>query len=199
MNLKGHTMIRHTRLLGRISALLMALSLGVVAQAQTIDSLKVEPTRAAVGQAVKLTTQFIVKDSINCKVRVHFGDGNYTDFQVNQPKDVPMVLEHSYTKPGKYNVRVEGRGMGRCMGDGINADVEVGYKATAAATAVVVPAAAVACPTGWKLTKAGVSKKTGAFTCTAKANTPVAAPRISCPGDLTYFENIKKGQLGCRV
>ncbi len=193
-------MTRHTRPLVLVSALLSALALSAAAQAQTIDSLKVEPTRAAVGQPVKLTTQFIVKESINCKVRVHFGDGAHTDFQVNQPKDVPMVLEHSYTKPGKYSVRVEGRGMGRCMGDGINADVEVGYyKAAAAPTAVVVPAAAMACPTGWKLTKAGVSKKTGAFTCTAKANTPVVDPRITCPGDLTYFENIKKGQLGCRV
>lgn len=192
-------MFRHTRMLGKVAALSSALTLAMAAQAQTIDSLKVEPNRAAVGQTVKLTTQFIVKDSINCKVRVHFGDGNFTDFQVNQPKDVPLVLEHSYTKPGKYSVRVEGRGLGRCMGDGINADVEVGYKATSAATSVVVPAAAVACPTGWKLTKAGVNKKTGAFTCSAKANTPVVDPRITCPGDLTYFENIKKGQLGCKV
>lgn len=193
-------MFRHTRTLAQAAALLSVLTLAMGARAQTIDSLKVEPTRAAVGQTVKLTTQFVVKDTINCKVRVHFGDGNFTDFQVNQPKDVPLVLEHSYTKVGKYSVRVEGRGMGRCMGDGINADVDVGYKATAAAsTSVVVPAAAVACPTGWKLTKAGVSKKTGAFTCTAKAKTPVPDPRITCPGDLTYFENIKKGQLGCKV
>lgn len=192
-------MFRPTRTLGQAAALLSAWMLTLAAQAQTIDSLKVEPTRAGVGQAVKLTTQFIVKDSINCKVRVHFGDGNFTDFQVNQAKDVPLVLEHSYTKAGKYSVRVEGRGLGRCMGDGINADVEVASKATVAAPANVAPVTAVACPTGWKLTKAGVSKKTGAFTCAAKANTPVAEPRITCPGDLTYFENIKKGQLGCKV
>lgn len=177
---------------------LCAAALSGVATAQTIQSLKVDPARVAVGQTVKLTTQFIVKDNINCKVRVHFGDGQFTDFQVNQDKDVPLVLEHRYDKPGKYSARVEGRGLAKCMGDGVNADVDVLTKAAAVTAPVPVPAAATVCPTGWKLTKAGVSKKTGAFTCTAKANSAAPEPRPVCPGDLTYFENLKKGQLGCK-
>lgn len=169
------------------------------AQAQTIESMKAEPTRAAVGQPVKLTTQFVVANSINCKVRVHFGDGNFTDFMVNQTKDVPLVLEHSYAKAGKYTTRVEGRGAAHCMGNAINVDVEVQNKGAVAVATPTSAVAAVACPAGWNLTKAGVNKKTGAFTCAAKPNSPVAEPRTTCPGDLTYFENVKKGQLGCRV
>jgi hypothetical protein len=184
-----------------LSALVASLTLlaSMGAQAQTIESVKAEPARAAVGQPVKLTTQFVVDKSINCKVRVHFGDGNTTDFMVNQTKDVPLVLEHSYTKAGKYTARVEGRGAARCMGDAINVDVEVQNKVAVAAASATPLVTNVACPAGWRLTKAGVNKKTGAFTCSAKAQTPVADPRITCPGDLTYFENVKKGQLGCRV
>ncbi len=184
-------MIRFARHMALIATGLLMMG----AQAQTIENMKAEPARAAVGQSVKLTTQFVVDKSINCKVRVHFGDGNFTDFMVNQTKDVPLVLEHQYTKAGKYTARVEGRGATRCMGDAINVDVEVQNKGAVAAVA----ATANACPTGWRLTKAGVSKKTGAFTCSAKPNTSVAEPRLTCPGNLTYFENVKKGQLGCRV
>lgn len=32
----------------------------------------------------------------------------------------------------------------------------------------------------------------------AKAGTAVPEKKVSCPGDLTYFENGKKGQLGCK-
>jgi hypothetical protein len=49
------------------------------------------------------------------------------------------------------------------------------------------------------LAKPGVNKKTQAFTCTAKAGTKIPEPKLACPGDLTYFDNSKKGQLGCRI
>jgi hypothetical protein len=186
-------MIRRTLTLLCLSAAMLA------AQAQTIDSVQVEPSRAAVGQAVKLTTQFVVKDTINCKVRVHFGDGEFTDFIVNQTKDVPMVLAHAYKQAGKYNMRVEGRGMTRCMGEAKNVEVNVVPKGVAVAAAPLAVASTPVCPLGWTLTKAGIHKKTGAFTCVAKPQSGVPEPRLSCPGDLTYFENIKKGQLGCRI
>lgn len=188
-------MIRFARHIALIATGLLMMG----AQAQTIESMKAEPARAAVGQPVKLTTQFVVANSINCKVRVHFGDGSITDFMVNQTKDVPLVLEHTYAKAGKYTARVEGRGAAHCMGDAINVEVDVQNKGAVLAATPTIAVTAVACPAGWRLTKAGVSKKTGAFTCAAKANTPVAEPRMTCPGDLTYFENVKKGQLGCRI
>ena len=35
-------------------------------------------------------------------------------------------------------------------------------------------------------------------TCTAKAGTAAPASHAACPGSLSYFENSKKGQLGCK-
>lgn len=194
--------IRKTALVS--AAVVAFMGLGLPAQAQKLTGVTVEPARAEVGQSVKATTSFEVSNgAINCKVRMHWGDGKSLDFHINQEKDVPLVLDHSYAKPGKYGVRVEGKGGIKCMGVDQHATVEViakGAKPAVKAAAVAPSASAIAsvCPTGWKLTKAGVSKKTGAFTCTTKANTPIPEPKVACPGDLTYFDNVKKGQLGCR-
>jgi hypothetical protein len=86
------------------------------------------------------------------------------------------------------------------------APVTVSPSAPAAATtSVAVPSAAAAagkptlCPDGWTLAKPGQNAKTRAFSCSAKAGTKIPEPRLNCPGELTYFENIKKGQLGCRI
>jgi hypothetical protein len=43
-----------------------------------------------------------------------------------------------------------------------------------------------------------VNKKTGAFTCTARAGSALPASKSECPAPLGYFENKSKGQLGCR-
>jgi len=96
---------------------------------------------------------------------------------------------------------VEGKGGNKCLGEDQHATLEVVAKPEAPKpVAAAKPAApASVCPTGWALTKAGVAKKTGAFTCTAKAGTAIPEPKVTCPGDLTYFDNAKKGQLGCRV
>jgi len=179
-------------------AALSTLSLSV--QAQKVTALQVEPVKAEVGQAVKATTTFeITNGAINCVVRLHWGDGQTQDFNVNQERDVPLVLEHSYAKVGTYTLMVEGKGGKKCMGKDQTASVAITAKVGAAGITSAASAAASVCPTGWKLTKAGVTKKTGAFTCTAKAKTPIPEPKVVCPGELTYFDNVKKGQLGCRV
>lgn len=182
---------------------LVALStLSLSVQAQKITALQVEPAQAEVGQTVKVITSLDVGNgTVNCRVRVHFGDGQSNDFQINQAKDVPLVLAHAYAKPGKYALRVEGKGASKCMGEDQHTTLDIVAKPVAAKkpTTAASAAAASVCPTGWKLTKAGVSKKTGAFMCTAKAKTPIPEPKVVCPGELTYFENVKKGQLGCRV
>ena len=86
------------------------------------------------------------------------------------------------------------------------APVTVSPSAPPVATAsVAAPSAAAAapkptlCPDGWTLVKPGQNAKTKAFSCSAKAGAKIPEPRLNCPGDLTYFENIKKGQLGCRI
>lgn len=183
------------------ATLCAALCLPMTAvHAQKIEALTVEPAKAHAGQPVKATTAFeVTNNAINCVVRLHWGDGQTQDFNVNQEKDVPLVLEHSYAKAGKYELMVEGKGGKRCVGKNKTAHVEiVGKPAVAASAAATTAAAAALCPTGWKLVK-GSTKKNGAFTCSAKANTAVPEPKPTCPGELTYFENVKKGQLGCRV
>jgi hypothetical protein len=184
--------------------LLAAVALIAVAanvQAQKLSGLVLEPAKIEVGQSVKATTNFEVSNgAINCKVRVHFGDGATDDVTINQAKDVPLVVTHTYTKPGKLDFWVEGKGGNKCLGEDQHATLEVVAKAEAAKPAAAAkPVAATVCPAGWALTKAGVAKKTGAFTCTAKAGTAIPEPKVTCPGELTYFDNAKKGQLGCRV
>jgi plastocyanin len=182
--------------------LIALLSLAAIAvQAQTLTGVKVEPAEAKVGEAVKITADFELKDNAtNCNVRVAFGEGDpESDVKINQAKDVPLVLSHTYTKPGTYTVKVTPRNnmpMLKCTGKDKTAVVKV----VAPVVAVAAPAAAAGpvCPDGWKLDKKSVSKKTGAFTCTAKANTAAPAGKLACTGTLGYFENTKKGQLGCR-
>lgn len=75
-------------------------------------------------------------------------------------------------------------------------------KPVASAPALAKPAlapAASACPTGWTLNAKSVNKKTKAFTCTAKPGTAAPEKKLACEGDTGYFENAKKGTIGCRI
>ena len=183
---------------------LAATTLG--ASAQTLKSVQVEQASLAAGGEATVTVQFDIEQALNCHVRVEFGDGAQQNLVVNQAKDATMVLKHSYAKPGSYTVAVLPRTampVLKCTGKDQKAKVTVtaGAVATAptpAASAAKVATAAPACPNGWTLDTKSVSKKTGAFTCKAKAGTAVPDGKLACPGALGYFENAKKGQLGCR-
>ena len=106
-----------------------------------------------------------------------------------------LAVQHSYAKAGTYTVKVEPKTKLpalKCLGKNQEAVVKVVAPTPAGA------AAAPSCPEGWKLDKKSVNKKTGAYTCTAKAGTAAPASHAACPGSLSYFENSKKGQLGCK-
>jgi hypothetical protein len=187
------------------------LAIGV--QAQTLSGLKIEPASPKVGEAVKITLDFSNADTPNCGMKIMTGDGRAEEAKINQAKDVPYVLTHTYAKPGSFTVIAEPKRSGsalKCAGKNINKVVTVAAvaapvaaaapAASAAKPAASAPAAAVAlCPEGWALVKPGQNAKTKAFSCTAKPGTKIPEPKIACPGDLTYSENSKKGQLGCRV
>jgi hypothetical protein len=167
-------------------------------QAQTLTSLKLDPPEIKAGEKTTLTASFELKDNaVNCNVRVSFGDGSPEEnFKLNQAKDVPLITTHTFAKAGSYTISVLPRTklpMLKCLGGDKTVALTVAPVVMAAAPAAA-GAAAPACPEGWTLNK----KKTGAFTCTAKANTAAPAGKLSCPGTLGYFENTKKGQLGCR-
>ena len=186
---------------------LLCAAVAMPAAAQTIANVKVEPAAAKVGEPVKITANFDKAENPNCNVRVYFGDGATKDFKINQAKDVPMVTTHTFTKAGDMTVKVEGKTALptlKCNGDTQSAVVKVAaaMPAAAAAPAAAAPmatkAAGPSCPEGWKLNAKSVSKKSGAYTCTAKAGTALPSAKLECPGELGYFENKAKGQLGCR-
>jgi hypothetical protein len=173
--------------------------------AQTIAGVTVEPAQAKVGEPVTITATFDDASNPNCNARVHFGDGASHDFKINQLKDVPLVTRRTYAKPGTYTVRVEGKTalpMLKCVGKTKSAVVKVvappAPPPPPATSAAAAPAGAPECPSGWTLDAKSVNKKTGAFTCSAKAGTTLPMARLDCPGALTYFENKTRAQLGCR-
>ena len=187
--------------------------LAISAQAQTLSGLKIEPAAPKVGEAVKITLDFTNADAPNCGMTIKTGDGRVEEAKINQTKDVPYVISHTYAKAGSFAVIAEPKRAGsslKCAGKNITNVVTVAAIAApapvAAAPIAAAPAAAkpsaksaALCPEGWAIAKPGQNVKTKAFTCTAKAGTTIPEPKVICPGDLTYFDNSKKGQLGCRV
>jgi PKD domain len=184
----------------QFAALLLAAA-ALPAAAQTFSGVKVEPATAKVGEPVTITGTFDSAGNPNCNLRVDFGDGNNKNFKINQEKDVPLVTTHTYAKPGNYKISILPRTslpMIKCKGGDQKAMLKV-EAPMAVAAAPMAKAAAATCPDGWKLGAAGVSKKSGAYTCTAKAGTALPATKPECPAPLGYFENKSKGQLGCRA
>jgi hypothetical protein len=173
-----------------------------LAAAQTLSGIKLEPANAKVGEPVRITGSFTNADSPNCSVRLHFGDGQSQDFKINQLKDVPLIATRSYDKPGRYRIMIEPKTalpMLKCVGGNQVATLTVEAPVTVAAPAAKAAAAGPQCPDGWALDAKSVNKKSGAFTCRAKAGSALPGVRIECAAPLGYFENKSKGELGCRA
>jgi hypothetical protein len=192
---------------------LLAVSLGallpVAAHAQFVTTIVAEPAQLQAGQETKITVNFN-NPTPNCGLRLHFGDGVTRDFKINQRKDVPLVVVYKYDKAGEFRVMTEPKREGMlaaCGRKNMETFVKVAAAPAAAAPAAAVPAKAAPakasamapeCPGGWALDKASV-RKNGSYTCKAQAGAKLPQARGSCRGDLTYFENEKKGVLGCRI
>ncbi len=204
-------------------AITAGLALPALGFAQTLTGVTVEPAQITAGESVKVTVNFDVESSINCGLRLHFGEGPTVDYKINQKKDVPLVVPRAYRSAGDFRIMAEPKTVGtllKCNGKNQTTLLKVAApapapvasapeakkaaapeKKKAAAKPAVAPKktakAASRCPNGWTLNEKSDDRKTGAFTCEAKPGTKVAR-RLTCPGDLTYFENSKKGVLGCR-
>ncbi len=193
----------------RVSSFILpvALCLGVTgAAAQTLMDLKIEPSQAVTGQTVTATIG-LSDGAANCGLRFYWGDGRTVDVKVNDKTVFPLQLTHVYEKPGEFRAMAEGKKVTthlKCLGTNLTRTVAVSAPApkpapVASAPVAVAPAKSTGpCPEGWTLAPKSQNKKTGAFTCTAKPGTALPAVKTVCPGDLTYFENGKKGQLGCK-
>ncbi|MFM9880223.1 MAG: hypothetical protein ACKVOO_07425 [Burkholderiaceae bacterium] len=190
-----------------VALTLMALPVLPVA-AQTLTGVTLEPAQVQLGQSVTARIALENTDNPNCGLRVRWGDGVRDDVKVVNPAALPLVMTHTYAKPGDYAVVIEpGKVTSHFKCGGRNqtatvrvlAPVVVTPPPKAPALATVAQATGPVCPAGWTLSKKSVVKKTGAYTCTAKPGTALPAERQNCPGDLSYFENAKKGQLGCKI
>jgi hypothetical protein len=180
-----------------------------LASAQFIVDVKVEPAQLKAGETAKITVNLDLGNQKlpNCGLRLHYGDGTTQDFKLNQAKDSPLVTTRAWNKAGDFRVMAEGKSQGPLVAGcgGKNQEFFVKVQAPApAAKPAAAPARAAAtpapsCPAGWKLDSKSVNRKTGAYTCTAKAGTTPPATKLECPGDTGYFENAKRGQLGCRL
>ena len=186
-------------------ALCVAATLSAQAQAQTLSGIQLEPSRAKVGEPVRITGRFDNAENPNCNVRLHFGDGQTQDFKINQAKDLPLVATRVFAAPGQYKIMLEPKTalpMMKCVGSNQTAMLTVFAAATtvvAAPFGVKAAAGVPQCPPGWKLDAKSVNKKSGAYTCGAKIGAPLPATKLDCAAPLGYFENKFKGQLGCRA
>ncbi len=197
--MNAHLFSRSLRVLLAAAGLALAWPAG----AQLLAGLSAEPAQVKAGEPVRFTLNLDVTGGANCGVHMRWGDGQIETFKINQLKDIPLVTTHTFAKPGTYQVVAEGKRVESTLKcGGRNQTFTVVVAPVAPVVAAPAPAAAAkpaTCPDGWTLVKPGVNKKTGAYTCSAKAGTALPATRATCPGDLSYFENAKKGQLGCKA
>ncbi len=176
--------------------------------AQTLTGFKLDAPQATVGQPIKATIDFEVTNNVFCGVRIDWGDGIGDELKIDKPTKIPYVLSHTYSRAGDYLVTVKPEKVTshlRCLGKNQQSNLKVVAAAVAPAalpSVAALPAkvaSAKTCPGGWTLNVKSVNKKTQAFTCTATAGTAPPDKKLECSGDTGYFENAKKGILGCRL
>ncbi len=203
----------------KLTTLFKVLSLSAVmvagAQAQMLGGLTVSPATARVGEPVTVTANIDVTSANYCGFIVFFGDNTSVDGVVDLVKPPPFVTTHTYAKAGQYTLNLGGRSVQshpNCGGADKSATVTIvdapkpvatvpaaAPAQSMAAAKAAAPTAATVCAGKWKLVPKSFVKKTGAYSCSAKPGTDLPSEKAVCPGDLTYFENAKKGQFGCRV
>jgi hypothetical protein len=175
----------------RLTAAFLAVGVSLMAHSQMIGGVTVSPATVKAGEPVTVTANVDVADGNYCGFAVFYGDGKNIESYSDVKKPTPFVTTHVYDKPGTYTLSMGGRHVEshpNCGGGDKFATVTV--------TEGAKPASVCAAP--WKLS-GKLNAKTGAYTCVAKSGTPLPIAKAVCPGDLTYFENVKKGQFGCRV
>ncbi|NBW50103.1 MAG: hypothetical protein EBR49_08410 [Betaproteobacteria bacterium] len=173
-----------------------------VAHAQLLGAITASSTNVKVGEPVTITANIDVVSGNYCGFVVGFGDGTFKDAVSDVNTPVPLVITRTFDKPGSYHVTLGGKNVQNhpnCGGPERAVDISV-TGAPKAAAAAPAPAAAKpgdVCEKPWTLSGKR-NAKTGAFTCAAKPGTALPAAKPACSGDLSYFENTKKGQYGCK-
>ena len=170
--------------------------------AQTLTGFKLDAPQVVVGQPVKATIDFEVTNNVFCGVRIDWGDGIGDELKINKPAKIPYLISHAYSKPGDYLVTVKPEKVTshlRCLGKDLSTRLLVVAAAAPAALLAKPMTVTNSCPTGWNLDTKSVNKKSQEFICSAKVGTALPDKKLVCAGDTGYFENAKKGVLGCRL
>ena len=178
-----------------------SLLLAGAAHAQVLGTITASSTNVKVGEPVTITANIDVINANYCGFVVGFGDGTFKDAVSDVNTPVPLVITRTFDKPGSYHVTLGGKNVQNhpnCGGQERAVDIVVtGVAKAAAPVAPSAMKAADVCEKPWKLS-GKLNAKTGTFTCAAKAGTAFPAVKPVCSGDLSYFENSKKGQYGCK-
>jgi hypothetical protein len=177
--------------------------LATAAQAQVLGSITASATGVKVGEPVTITANIDVIKANFCGFVVGFGDGETKDGVSDVSNAVPLVLTHTYTKPGTYHVTLGGRNVQNhpnCAGQEKAVDITVAGDAKPAQAAKPMELkASEVCVAPWKLVTKSFNAKKGTYTCSAKSGTELPATKPVCMGKLKYFEDAKKAQMGCRA
>lgn len=159
------------------------------ANATAIDSINVTPGAAGQPSRITVNAKDIDENAV-CSLRLRFGDGQEIIEKVGSRahEGFPRTFNHTYAKPGTYQVKADGKRKGMYLGCTGEAETSVTIAGGAAA--------AGACPQGWAMQSK--ARKDGGFTCgPAKgAKNPAKPARpLDCPAGTEYFAKGKT--LGC--
>jgi hypothetical protein len=171
-----------------------------VTHAQVLGTITATSTNVKVGEPVTITANIDVLKANYCGFVVDFGDGTFKDAVSDVSNAVPLVVTRTFDKPGTYHVTLGGKNVQNhpnCGGPERAVDISVTGSPKAPAPAPAAAKPGDVCEKPWKLS-GKFNVKTGAFTCAAKPGTALPASKPACSGDLSYFENLKKGQYGCK-
>ena len=178
-----------------VAASLFAAALPAFAASPTIDKITATPSPAKVGQPVTITIEATDAEGGMCGLDLNWGDGNRNPPQKvgGNHQNFPITLQHTYQKPGTYEVKADGKRADTylgCLG-------KVKYMLTVEAAApgkAAAGAAAAPCPADWALK--GKVAKDGSFSCTPKKKGAAKPDKeLACPQGTSYFFGAKA--LGC--
>lgn len=167
--------------------------------AQLVTGIEIEPDEVQAGAEVRIDIAARpYEGTVNCALRLEFGDGSRQDVHMTEGDAFPPSILHRYALSGSYVVRAKPVRIGLrlpCIGDEQRAIVTVLPALDAPASS---PAAWPRCPDGWTLERASFDRASGAFACTAPAGAVLPSVRVACPRRLGYFEHLADHwRIGC--
>ena len=165
------------------------------AESITIEKVTATPSPAKVGQPVQITIEASNADQGICGLSVKWGDGvrEKPEKVGGVHKTFPLTFQHTYTKPGTYEIKADGKRAETyldCMGEAkFMITVEPAEKVVTAANPTKTT-----CPANWALK--GKVTQNGSYTCTPKKKNAAKPEKpLDCPEGTSYFMSNKA--LGC--